>query len=106
MEVTIPRTVDSNLQQKRYLIVATNTTGTSLLVTSLDGDTPQVGDTMTFSGVIGGVSGFTGTQFLSIAAVGAPTVDKYSGDMLFIDNKAGSTPSADETVTLRTIITF
>ena len=106
MELTIPRTVDSNLQYKRYLIIATNTTGTSLLVTSLDGDTPQVGDTMTFSGVIGGVSGFTGTQFLSIAAFGSPTVDKYSGDMLFIDNKAGFTPSADETVTLRTIITF
>ena len=106
MELTIPRTVDGNDEQKRYLIIATNATGTSLLVTSLDGDTPQVGDTMTFDGTIGGVSGYTGTQFLSIAAVGSPTVDKYSGDMLFIDNKAGFTPSADETVTLRTIITF
>lgn len=106
MELTIPRTVDSTLQYKRYLIVATNSTGTSLLVTSLDGDTPQVGDSMTFDGVISGVSGYTGTQFLSVSAVGAPTVDKYSGDMLFIDNKAGFTPSADETVTLRTIITF
>ena len=106
MELTIPRTVDGNDEQKRYLIIATNTTGTSLLVTSLDGDTPQVGDTMTFDGTIGGVSGYNGTQFLSVAAVGSPTVDKYSGDMLFIDNKAGFTPSADETVTLRTIITF
>jgi hypothetical protein len=96
MVLTIPRTVDGNSEQKRYIIIATNTTGTSLLVSSLDGDTPLVGDQMTN----------TNSQFISVAAVGAPTVDKYSGDMLFIDNKAGFTPSADETVTLRTIITF
>jgi hypothetical protein len=96
MLLTIPRTVDGNLESKRYIIVSTNSTGTSLLVSSLDGDTPQVGDQMTNSS----------NQFIGVAAVGAPTLDKYSGDMLFIDNKAGFTPSADETVTLRTIITF
>jgi hypothetical protein len=96
MVLTVPRTVDTVLQQKRYIVIATNSTGTSLLVTSLDGDVPQVGDQMTN----------TNNQFVSVAAVGNPTVDKYSGDMLFIDNKAGFTPSADETVTLRTIITF
>ena len=46
------------------------------------------------------------SQFFSVAAVNAPTVDKYSGDLLYIDNKAGFTPSADETVTLRTVIKF
>ena len=96
MLLTIPRTIDGNLETKRYIIVSTNSTGTSLLVTSLDGDTPQVGDQMTNSS----------NQFIGVSAVGAPTIDKYSGDMLFIDNKAGFTPSADETVTLRTIITF
>jgi len=96
MVLTIPRTVDGNSEQKRYIIIATNDTGTSLLVSSLDGDTPQVGDQMTN----------INNQFVSVAAVGNPTLDKYSGDMLFIDNKAGFTPSADETVTLRTIITF
>jgi hypothetical protein len=96
MLLTIPRTVDGNVESKRYIIVSTNSTGTSLLVTSLDGDTPQVGDQMTNSS----------NQFIGVSAVGAPTLDKYSGDMLFIDNKAGFTPSADETVTLRTIITF
>jgi hypothetical protein len=96
MILTIPRTVDGNSEQKRYIIVTTNSTGTSLLVSSLDGDEPQVGDQMTN----------INNQFLSVAAVGFPTVDKYSGDILFIDNKAGFTPSADETVTLRTIITF
>ena len=96
MVLTVPRTVDGNNEQKRYIVVATNSTGTSLLVTSLDGDVPQVGDQMTNAN----------SQFISVAAVGNPTLDKYSGDMLFIDNKAGFTPSADETVTLRTIITF
>ena len=45
-------------------------------------------------------------QYFSISAVNPPTVDKYSGDLLFIDNKAGFTPSADETVTIRTVIKF
>jgi len=96
MILTIPRSVGSQIEYKRYVVVATNSTGTSLLVESLDGDVPQVGDQMSN----------TSNQYISIAAVGNPTVDKYSGDMLFIDNKAGFTPSADETVTLRTIITF
>ena len=96
MILTVPRTVDGNSESKRYIIVSVNTSGTALLLTSLDGDTPLVGDQMTNAN----------NQFLSVSAVGSPTVDKYSGDMLFIDNKAGFTPSADETVTLRTIITF
>ena len=96
MILTIPRLVDGNVESKRYIIISTNTTGTSLLLTSLDGDTPQVGDQLTNSS----------NQFIGVAAVGTPTLDKYSGDMLFIDNKAGFTPSADETITLRTIITF
>jgi len=76
--------------------VSANSTGTSMLVQSLDGDIPLVGDQFTNPN----------NQFMGISAVSNPTVDKYSGDMLFIDNKAGFTPSADETVTLRTIITF
>jgi len=96
MILTIPRTVDSNAELKRYYVVSVNSTGTSMLVQSIDGDTPLVGDQMTN----------INSQFFSVAAVGNPTVDKYSGDILFIDNKAGFTPSAQETVTLRTIITF
>jgi len=40
------------------------------------------------------------------STVTPPTVDKYSGDLLFIDNKEAFTPTADETVTLRTVIRF
>jgi hypothetical protein len=32
--------------------------------------------------------------------------DKFSGQMMYIDNKQGFTPSGDETITLRTIIQF
>jgi hypothetical protein len=45
-------------------------------------------------------------QTFTVSSVGNPTIDKYSGQMMFIDNKAGFTPSADETVTLRTVIRF
>jgi hypothetical protein len=41
-----------------------------------------------------------------VATVGYPNVDKYSGQMMFIDNKGGFTPSGAETVTLRTVIKF
>jgi len=96
MIITVPRTVDGNEEIKRYVIVSLNSTGTSFLAQSLDNDIPIVGDVMTNPN----------NQLLSVSNVGRPTVDKYSGDMLFIDNKAGFTPSLEETVTLRTIITF
>jgi len=96
MILTVPRTVDGNEEIKRYVIVSLNSTGTSFLAQSLDNDIPIVGDVMTNPN----------NQLLSVSNVGRPTVDKYSGDMLFIDNKAGFTPSLEETVTLRTIITF
>jgi hypothetical protein len=40
------------------------------------------------------------------SAVTPPTADKYSGDLMFIDNRAAFTPTADQTVTLRTVIRF
>ena len=67
-----------------------------MLVQSLDNDIPQVSDTMTNQV----------NHFFTVAGVGAPTVDKYTGDLLYIDNIAAFTPSQNEAVTLRTIITF
>jgi hypothetical protein len=96
MMLTTPRVVDGVTFYRKYRIVTENTTGTGMLVQCLDNDPPQVADVMTN----------INNQFFTVKAVGAPTVDKYSGDMLFIDNKAGFTPSADETVTLRTVIKF
>ena len=67
-----------------------------MLVQSLDNDIPQILDIMTNEN----------NESFSVATVTAPTIDKYSGDMLFIDNKAGFTPSINESVNLRTVIRF
>jgi hypothetical protein len=94
MLLTCPRLINDENVQVRYRIVSLNSTGA--LVQDLDNSPPQVSDLFTNEN----------NQYFSITAVNPPTVDKYSGDLLFIDNKAGFTPSADETVTIRTVIKF
>jgi hypothetical protein len=79
---------------RRFRIV-TNT-GSAALMQSLDNFTPQIGTTFINAG------NFT----FAASAVTPPTADKYSGDLLFIDNKAAFTPTADQSVTLRTVIRF
>jgi hypothetical protein len=79
----------------RRFRVVTNT-GTAALLQSLDNFIPQIGTTFTNAG------NFTFTA----NAVTPPTADKYSGDLLFIDNKAAFTPTADQSVTLRTVVRF
>jgi hypothetical protein len=93
-DVTVTRTVDGDPFDRRYRVVASSSS--SALLQSLDNDIPLVNDTFSNAG------GYT----FSVTSVGAPTIDKYSGQLMFIDNKAGFTPSADETVTLRTVIRF
>ena len=79
---------------KRFRII-TNT-GDAVLLQSLDNFSPAIGTTFVNGG------GYT----FSASAVTPPTVDKYSGDLMFIDNKSGFTPTIDQSVTLRTIIRF
>lgn len=79
---------------KRFRIV-TNT-GNAVLVQSLDNFSPIIGTTFVGDG------GYT----FNASAVTPPSVDKYSGDLMFIDNKSGFTPTTDQSVTLRTIIRF
>lgn len=93
-DVTVTRTIDGDNYDRRYRVVASSES--SALLQSLDNDTPLINDT--FSNVDG--------YIFTVSSVGAPTIDKYSGQLMFIDNKAGFTPSADETVTLRTVIRF
>jgi hypothetical protein len=73
-----------------------NLNANSALIQSLDNDTP----------VVGGVMSNEASQTFGINGVTVPTVDKYSGDLLFIDNKQAFTPTADQTVTMRTVIKF
>jgi len=79
---------------KRFRIV-TNT-GVAALMQSLDNFSPSIGTTFVNAG------GYT----FNASAVTPPSVDKYSGDLMFIDNKSGFTPTTDQSVTLRTIIRF
>jgi len=78
----------------RFRIV--NLTANSALLQSLDNGVP----------VTGGVMSNEASQTFGVSGVTAPTVDKYSGDLLFIDNKQAFTPTADQTVTMRTVIKF
>jgi hypothetical protein len=78
----------------RFRIV--NLNSTSALLQALDNLPP----------VIGGVMVNESTNTFSVSGVTNPTVDKYSGDLLFIDNKQAFTPTQDQTVTLRTVIKF
>lgn len=73
-----------------------NLTANSVLLQSLDNGVP----------VVGGVMSNDASQTFGITGVTVPTVDKYSGDILFIDNKQAFTPTADQTVTMRTVIKF
>lgn len=79
---------------KKFRIVAS--TPTAVLIQSLDNAVPSVGSVFLNSL----------SETLTAAGVTAPTVDKYSGDLLFIDNKQAFTPTQDQTVTLRTVIKF
>lgn len=100
--VYVNRTVNitsgnSNISQiivKKYRVITA--TATSILLQSLDNDTPFANDTFQNDSL----------QTFTVSTVGLPTIDKYSGQMMFIDNKGGFTPSGAETVTLRTVIRF
>ena len=77
-----------------FRIVALTTTG--VLLQSLDNAVPSVGNVFVNA---------AGNTF-SASGVTSPTADKYSGHLLFIDNKVAFTPTADQNVTLRTVINF
>ena len=77
-----------------FRIVALTTTGA--LVQSLDNAVPVVGNVFINA---------AGNTF-SASGVTPPSADKYSGHLLFIDNKIAFTPTADQNVTLRTVIHF
>jgi hypothetical protein len=73
--------------------------GPTVLVQSLDNGIPTLNENMTRT------VGATSYSF-NISAVTPPTMDKYSGDLLFIDNKQAFTPSKDQIVTIRTVLKF
>ena len=88
--------VGSTKSKKRYRIVSLSSA--FALVQSLDSDIPESNDVFIREANIS-------DNFTAIS-VGMPNFDKFSGQLLYIDNKQGFTPSGDETITLRTIVQF
>jgi hypothetical protein len=84
--------------QTRYRIVSN--AGLSVLVQSLDNGTPLLNATF-----VNSFSNGKGASFVA-ATVTPPTMDKYSGDLLFIDNKQAFTPSDEQIVSIRTVLKF
>ena len=95
IDFAIDSVVTMNDSKSSKFRIAVNT-GMSLLLIALDGGVPDAGNT------------FTNTTFqqFTAAAVQEPSVDKYSGSLMFIDNKRAFTPSLNQTVTLKTTIQF
>lgn len=86
----------STNSKKRYRIVSISEN--NVLLQSLDNDIPSSNDVFIKTTSI--------TDNFTALSVSFPTMDKYSGQLMYIDNKQGFTPSGDETITLRTIIKF
>ena len=79
-----------------YVVVSVVTgTVTKVLLQPVDNAIPLVGYSL-HNGSIG----------LMISSVTNPDIDKYSGDMLYIDNRAAFYQTEDQTVTLQTILKF
>lgn len=82
----------------RYRVVAA--TITNLLVQAIDNTSLAVGDVVNYA------NGRTPTASydVTLTSVIEPSIDKYSGEMLFIDNRAAFKPTTDQTVSIKTSI--
>ena len=83
-----------SLSGRRFKVVAA--TPTAVLLQSLDNAVPEISDVFLNSL----------SETFTVTGVASPTVDKYSGEMLFIDNKKPFVPTEDQAVTLRTVLQF
>ena len=79
---------------KKYRIVALDTQG--VILQTMDNDIPQVGDV--FRNV-------EGDSFI-ITAVTLPEFNKFSGEILYIDNRGSFTPTDEQTISIKTVIRF
>lgn len=87
-------TVSANSVNYRYQVVSVS--GTDILVIPLDNGIPTSGMQFTKS---------AGVSFM-VSTVSPPTVNKYSGDMIFIDNESSFVATTTSPSVLRTVINF
>ena len=76
-------------------ITAVSGSSIKILLQSIDNAKPLIGETLRH-----------GLLTVILKDVINPTVDKYSGDMLYIDNRAAFYQTEDQTVTLQTLLKF
>lgn len=81
----------------RYVIVDSSaiTSGARLLLSAVDNAAPYVGQTLKTSDK---------ANIGTITSVTSPDIDKYSGEIMFIDNRKSFQTSADQTVAVKTTI--
>lgn len=94
-DFSIDEDVGTEGLSKVFKIVAVE--DNKMLVQSLFGHTPSVGDVIENSTML---------SSFEITSVTNPTINKFSGNMLYIDNKLAFTPSDQQFVTFKTFIRF
>lgn len=90
IDSTVTRTSDN----ARYIVVATSNAG--ILVQSIDGEIPLSTDVIRNS---------AGNTF-NVTGVTEPDIDKYSGTLLYIDNRLAFTTSEQQAISLKTVFKY
>lgn len=88
----------TNSSGKKFVVISVDvisTTKVKILLQPIDNAEPVVGLNLT-----------NNLLTVNINSVINPSVDKYSGDMLYIDNRAAFFQTEDQTVTLQTLLKF
>lgn len=84
----------SSRSTKKYRIIALDTEG--VILQSMDNDVPQISD------VFRNVHGDT----FIVDGVTLPEFNKFSGELLYIDNRGSFTPTDEQTISIKTVIRF
>lgn len=88
---------DADNKEYRVVSKVEGTGSVSLLLQSLDNEPLSIGKTLYYD------VGIT-QKTLSVSSYADPTVNKYSGNLMFIDNRNLFKPSSDQTVSIKTTI--
>ena len=93
--ISVDMIVSDSVTNDRYRVVQPSTDFSSILVQSLDNKVPVVGDTLLLNS----------SPWATVGAVTVPNIDKYSGQLLYVDTESSSfNSSADQTISVKTVI--
>jgi hypothetical protein len=81
-------------RSKKYRIIALDTQG--VILQTMDNDIPQVSDVFRNA---------HGDTFI-VNGVTLPEFNKFSGEVLYIDNRGSFTPTDEQTISIKTVIRF